>query len=101
MQTPTSPVNLACAQAINAAISSCRTCTKSIATSARSHYDFSGGVRGNYAARYAEGTNMIVLAPDVTAMFPGSVAVNDDSRTLVRKSAKTVRAKAAPKKRVR
>ncbi len=29
MQTPTSPVNFAWAQAMNAAISSCRTCTKS------------------------------------------------------------------------
>ena len=29
-QTPTSPVNLACAQAMNAAISSCRTWIKSI-----------------------------------------------------------------------
>lgn len=26
----------------------------------RSHYDFSGGIRGKYAARYAEGTNVIV-----------------------------------------
>jgi hypothetical protein len=24
-------------------------------------YDFSGGVRGKYAARYAEGTNVVVL----------------------------------------
>jgi hypothetical protein len=33
----------------------------------RSHYDFSGGERGKYAARYAEGTNVVVLAPDVAA----------------------------------
>jgi hypothetical protein len=31
----------------------------------RSRYDFSGGIRGKYAARYAEGTNVVVLAPDV------------------------------------
>lgn len=66
----------------------------------RSHYDFSGGVRGKYAARYAEGTNVIVLAPDVAKVFPDSVAVNEALRTLVRMSAKTVRAKAALKKRV-
>lgn len=65
----------------------------------RSHYDFSGGVRGKYAARYAEGTNVVVLAPDVAAMFPDSVAVNEALRTFVRMSARTVRAKAAPKKR--
>jgi hypothetical protein len=66
----------------------------------RSHYDFSGGVRGKYAARYAEGTNVVVLDPDVAAMFPDSVAVNEALRTFVRMSVKTVRAKAAPKKRV-
>ena len=66
----------------------------------RSHYDFSGGVRGKYAARYAQGTNVIVLAPDVAEMFPDSIAVNEALRTFVRMSARTVRAKALPKKRV-
>ena len=65
----------------------------------RDHYDFSGGQRGKYAARYAEGTNVVVLAPDVAAMFPDSIAVNEALRTFVRMSARTVRAKAAPKKR--
>ncbi len=65
----------------------------------RSHYDFSGGVRGKYAARYAEGTNVVVLAPDVAEVFPDSIAVNEALRTLVRMSARTVRAKVAPKKR--
>jgi hypothetical protein len=27
------------------------------------HYDVRGGVRGKYAARYPEGTNVVVLAP--------------------------------------
>jgi hypothetical protein len=66
----------------------------------RDHYDFSGGVRGKYAARYAEGTNVIVLAPDVAEVFPDSVAVNEALRTFIRMSAKTVRAKVTPKKRV-
>jgi hypothetical protein len=65
----------------------------------RDHYDFSGGVRGKYAARYAEGANVIVLAPDVAEMFPDSVAVNEALRTLVRMSSKTVRAKSSAKKR--
>lgn len=65
----------------------------------RSHDDFSGGERGKYAARYAEGTNVVVLAPDVAAMFPESVAVNEALRTFVRMSGRTLRAKAAPKKR--
>ncbi|HXH94443.1 MAG TPA: hypothetical protein VNN25_22895 [Thermoanaerobaculia bacterium] len=65
----------------------------------RDHYDFSGGVRGKYAARYAEGTNVVVLAPDVADMFPDSIAVNEALRTFVRMTTRTVRAKAAPKKR--
>jgi hypothetical protein len=65
----------------------------------RSHYDFSGGERGKYAARYAEGTNVVVLAPDVAAMFPDSVAVNEALRTFVRMSGRTVRAKALATKR--
>jgi hypothetical protein len=35
----------------------------------RDHYNFSGGVRGKYAKRYAEGTNVIVLDPDVAEVF--------------------------------
>lgn len=57
----------------------------------RSHYDFSAGVRGKYATRYAEASNVIVLAPDVAEIFPDSIAVNEALRTLVRMSAKTMR----------
>lgn len=65
----------------------------------RSHYNFSGGERGKYAARYAEGTNVIVLSPDVAEVFSDSVAVNEALQTLVCVSARTFRTKAAPKKR--
>ncbi len=61
-------------------------------------YDFSSGVRGKYAARYAEGTNVVVLSPDVAEIFPDSEAVNEALRTLVRISGKTVRARVARKK---
>jgi hypothetical protein len=46
-------------------------------------YDFSKGVRGKYAKRYAEGTNVVVLAPDVAAIFPNSESVNAALRALV------------------
>ncbi|MCX7408886.1 MAG: hypothetical protein NTZ32_12485 [Planctomycetales bacterium] len=46
-------------------------------------YDFSGGVRGKYAARFAAGTNVVVLAPDVAEAFPDSAAVNDALRALM------------------
>jgi hypothetical protein len=49
----------------------------------RDEYDFSQGVRGKYAARYAEGCNVVVLEPDVAERFPDSRAVNEALRELV------------------
>ncbi len=51
-------------------------------------YDFSQGVRGKYAKRYAEGTNIVVLSPDVAEFFPDSDAVNAALRALVNVAAK-------------
>ena len=47
-------------------------------------YDFSNAVRGKHAERYAEGTNVVVLAPDLVELFPDSASVNDALRLLVR-----------------
>ena len=47
-------------------------------------YDFRKGVRGKYAARYAAGTNVVVLAPDVAAVFPDADSVNEALRALVK-----------------
>ncbi len=47
-------------------------------------YDFSKGVRGKYAKRYAEGTNIVVLSPDVAKVFPNSESVNEALRVLVK-----------------
>ncbi|MCG3771687.1 MAG: hypothetical protein JW384_02879 [Nitrosomonadaceae bacterium] len=58
-------------------------------------YDFSKGVRGKYAKRYAEGTNVVVLSPDMAKIFPTSESVNEALRTLVlvgRKKTKKVSA---------
>jgi hypothetical protein len=49
----------------------------------RAEYDFRGGVRGKYAARYAASTNVVLLEPDVAALFPDSKAVNEALRALV------------------
>jgi hypothetical protein len=46
-------------------------------------YDFSKGVRGRYAKRYAEGSNVVVLSPDMAKVFPTSESVNEALRTLV------------------
>ena len=48
----------------------------------RNHYDFSGGVRGKYARRYSEGTNVVVLDPDVARLFPNGKAVNETLRAV-------------------
>jgi hypothetical protein len=45
-------------------------------------YDFSGGVRGKYAERYARGTNVVVLDADVAEVFPTAEAVNNALRAL-------------------
>jgi len=45
-------------------------------------YDFSKGVKGKYARRYAQGTNVVVIEPDVAKYFPDHDAVNDALRSL-------------------
>ena len=54
----------------------------------RLEYDFSGGVRGKYAERFREGTNIVVLDPDVAAEFKDSRAVNEALRRLLKARAK-------------
>jgi len=46
----------------------------------REEYEFSGGVRGRYAERFAKGSNVVVLDPDVAAEFKTRQAVNDALR---------------------
>ena len=52
----------------------------------RAEYDFSqlkGAVKGRYAERFREGTNLVLLAPDVTKAFPTDEAVNEAYRLLM------------------
>ncbi|OGX05876.1 MAG: hypothetical protein A3G87_04215 [Omnitrophica bacterium RIFCSPLOWO2_12_FULL_50_11] len=46
------------------------------------------GVRGKYAKRYAGRTNVVVLSPDVAALFPDSQSVNEALRTLAKVASK-------------
>jgi len=48
----------------------------------RPEYDFSKGVRGKHAAKYAEGTNVVVLEPDVAREFNTAQQVNDTLRAV-------------------
>jgi len=45
-------------------------------------YDFSRGVRGKYAERFTKDTIMVVLDPDVAAIFPDRKSVNMALRAL-------------------
>jgi hypothetical protein len=47
-------------------------------------YNFSRGVRGKHAGRYAKGTNIVALAPDVARAFPDSRSVNEALRMLIK-----------------
>ena len=46
-------------------------------------YDFSKGVRGKYARAFAEGSNVVVLPPDLAQAFPTAEAVTEALRGLV------------------
>ena len=48
----------------------------------RAEYDFSRAVRGVTARRYAQGTNVVVVAPDLLDVFPDAKAVDDALRAL-------------------
>ena len=50
----------------------------------RAEYDFKGSVRGKYSARYAGGTNLVLLDPDVAEVFPTSEEVNTALRSLAK-----------------
>ena len=45
-------------------------------------YDFSKGIRGKYAQKYSEGTNVVVIDPDVSKFFPDHDSVNKALRSL-------------------
>jgi hypothetical protein len=46
-------------------------------------YDFRKRVRGKHAKRYAEGTNLFALEPDVARCFPTAESVNSALRGLM------------------
>ena len=45
-------------------------------------YDFSQGEKGRYFARYKEGSNVVVLDPDVAEVFRDQRFVNESLRAL-------------------
>jgi len=57
----------------------------------REEYDFSGGVRGKYADRFSEGSTIVVLEPDVAAVFSDAESVNDALRGIIQQGTKGTR----------
>ena len=55
--------------------------------------DFGNMVRGKYAKRIRESTNVIVLDPQVAKAFPNDEAVNNALRGLIRLSRSTARSR--------
>ena len=53
----------------------------------RSEYDLAAllkkGVRGKYAKRYKQGTNLVLLSPDVARDFSNDEAVNEALRLVM------------------
>jgi hypothetical protein len=54
----------------------------------RPEYDMTsllkGGTRGKYAQRFREGTNLVLLEPDVAGAFPDEKTVNDALRLVMK-----------------
>lgn len=48
-------------------------------------YDFSKGVRGKYAARMRESSNVVRIDPDLIAEFPNAESVNAALRELLQR----------------
>lgn len=45
--------------------------------------DLGPGIRGKYFESYQEGTNLVLLNPDVAKVFPTEEAVNEALRSLI------------------
>jgi hypothetical protein len=60
----------------------------------RPEYDLrnlKGAVRGKYAARYKDGTNLVLLSPDVAEHFPNDRSLNSALRWLIRDTKRPAR----------
>ena len=49
----------------------------------RKEYDFSQARPNRYAKKYAEGTNIVMIDPDLVQFFPDSKSINATLRALV------------------
>lgn len=52
--------------------------------------DLGHGVRGKYLESYRAGTNLALISPDISKVFPTDEAVNDALRSLIEVAQKSV-----------
>jgi hypothetical protein len=68
----------------------------------RSEYvreDLGKGIRGKYYRQYKEGTNLVLLDPDVAAVFPTEDSVNQTLRSLIDVAKRSIDLKGRAQKR--
>ena len=53
--------------------------------------DLGKGKRGKHLTAYSKGTNLVLISPDVAAVFPTTEAVNEALRGLVQVAERTAR----------
>jgi hypothetical protein len=53
--------------------------------------DLGKGMRGKHLAAYSKGTNLVLISPDVAAVFPTTEAVNEALRGLVQVAERVAR----------
>lgn len=51
--------------------------------------DLGKGIRGKYYDEYKKGTNLVLLSPDVAAVFPDDASVNEALRGLMKVARKS------------
>lgn len=54
--------------------------SKKVDEEMRSQYDFSDGIRGKHHKSYKEGTNVVLIAPELYDIFPNADTVNQALR---------------------
>jgi hypothetical protein len=64
----------------------------------RPSLDFSKGVRGKHLARMQQGTNIVLIAPDLLDTFPDSEAVNEALRSLKKIANRSAKPAQRPRK---
>jgi hypothetical protein len=62
--------------------------------------DLGKGARGKHFAAYSKGTNLVLVSPDVAAVFPTTEAVNDALRSLAKVAERAARPTTRPSGRV-